>query len=73
MGQSNSYTVVAIMKQIFSEQGILRVVRSDNGPHFNGQAFQSLTKGLGAPERVLENDDAEIYSHFAIQIPEVGA
>ena len=31
-GQSNSQTVIRIMKQIFSEQGIPKAVRSDNGP-----------------------------------------
>lgn len=45
-GQSNSYTVVAIMKQIFNEQGIPKVVRSDNGPHFYGQVFQSFAQEL---------------------------
>ena len=36
-GQSNSKTIVNLTKQIFSEQGVPHVVRSDNGPHFQGQ------------------------------------
>ena len=35
-GQSNSKTVVNLTKQIFSEHGIPQIVRSDNGPHFQG-------------------------------------
>ena len=45
-GKSNSSTVVKIMKQLFSEQGIPVVVRSDNGPHFAGQAFQEFARDL---------------------------
>ena len=33
-GQSTSKTIVEITKQIFSEQGIPKIVRSDNGPHY---------------------------------------
>ena len=39
-GHSTSRTVIDIMKQIFSEHGVPRVVRSDNGPHFDAQAFK---------------------------------
>ena len=35
-GQSSSKCVVDIAKQILSEQGIPQIVRSDNGPHFQG-------------------------------------
>ena len=35
------------MKQIFSEQGIPKVVRSDNGPHYNGQAFEAFARDYG--------------------------
>ena len=35
-GHSNSKTVVALTKQIFSEHGIPEIVRSDNGAHFQG-------------------------------------
>ena len=43
-GQSNSRTVVTLMKQIFSEQGIPKVVRSGNGPQYDGQAFRYFAK-----------------------------
>ena len=46
-GQSNSHTVVKMLRQIFSEQGIPKVLRSDNGPHYSGQAFQDFTRELG--------------------------
>ena len=46
-GQSNSKTVIKIMKQIFSEQGIPKVVRSDNGPHYNSQAFEAFARDFG--------------------------
>ena len=35
-GNSTSKCVADLTKQIFSEQGIPRIVRSDNGPHFQG-------------------------------------
>jgi transposase InsO family protein len=46
-GQSNSKTVVTLMKQIFSEQGIPKVVRSDNSPQYDGQAFRDFAKEYG--------------------------
>ena len=46
-GQSNSQTVIRIMKQIFSEQGIPKVVRSDNGPNYNSQAFEAFARDYG--------------------------
>ena len=46
-GQSNSSTVVKIMRQLFSKQGIPEVVRTDNGLHFNGQTFQEFARDLG--------------------------
>ena len=45
-GQSNSHTVVKILRQIFSKQGIPKVVRSDNRPHYSGQAFQDFAREL---------------------------
>lgn len=35
---------MTLMKQIFSEQGIPKVVRSDNGPQYDGQAFRDFAK-----------------------------
>lgn len=46
-GQSNSRTVIEIMKQIFSEQGIPKIVRSDNGPHYSSANFQEFAKNYG--------------------------
>ena len=46
-GQSNNQTVIKIMKQIFSEQGIPNVVRSDNRPHYNSQAFKAFARDFG--------------------------
>ena len=45
-GQSNSHTVVKMPRQIFREQGISKVVRSDNGPHYSAQAFQDFAREL---------------------------
>ena len=39
-GQSTSKCVVDMTKQIFSEHGIPQIVRSDNGPHFQGHYHQ---------------------------------
>ena len=46
-GQSSSRTVAQMLRRIFSEQGIPKVVRSDNGPHYSGQAFQDFARELG--------------------------
>ena len=46
-GQSNSQTVIKIMKQILSEQGITKVVRSDNGLHYNSKAFEAFARDCG--------------------------
>ena len=46
-GQSSSKTIVDMTKQIFSEQGIPQIVRSDNGPHFEGQAYKEFAKQYG--------------------------
>jgi len=48
-GQSNNHTVVKMLRQIFSEQGIPQIVRSDNGLHYSGQAFQEICKTTGFP------------------------
>ena len=46
-GQSTSKAIVEITKQIFSEQGIPKIVRSDNGPHYEGQAYKDFAKEYG--------------------------
>ena len=46
-GQVNSHTVTKMLRQIFSEQGIPKVVRSDNRPQHSGQAFQDFARELG--------------------------
>ena len=43
-GQSTSKCVVDITKQIFSEHGIPQIVRSDNGPHFQGHYHRFSTE-----------------------------
>ena len=42
--QSTSKCAVAIIKQIFSEHGILLIVRSNNGPHFQGHYHRLSTE-----------------------------
>ena len=44
---SSSRTVAEMTKQIFSEQGIPSIVRSDNGPHFVGQAYREFAQEYG--------------------------
>ena len=46
-GQSNSKTIIAILKQIFSEQGIPKVVRSDNGPHYASKDYREFANEYG--------------------------
>jgi len=45
--QNNSLTVVKLLRQIFSEQGIPKVLGSRNGPHRSGQAFRDFARELG--------------------------
>ena len=45
--QSNSKTIIAILKQIFREQGIPKVARSGNGPHYASKDYREFTKGYG--------------------------
>ena len=45
-GRSTSKCVAELTKQIFSEQGIPRIVRSDNGPHFQGD-YRLFAKEYG--------------------------
>lgn len=45
-GYSNSKMVVDLTKQIFSEHGIPEIVRSDNGPHFQGH-YKSFSEEYG--------------------------
>ncbi|XP_031549328.1 uncharacterized protein K02A2.6-like [Actinia tenebrosa] len=35
------------MKQIFSEQGVPKIVRSDNGPHYSSASFHEFAKEYG--------------------------
>ena len=45
--QSTSQTVVNLMKEFFGEHGIPMTVRSDNGPHYSGQAFKQFAIDYG--------------------------
>ena len=45
-GHSTSKCVSELTKQIFSEHGIPRIVRSDNGPHFQGH-YRQFAKEYG--------------------------
>ena len=38
-GQSNANKVISLLKEIFSEHGILQVLCSDNGPHYASAQF----------------------------------
>ena len=42
-----SAAVVLQLKQIFSEQGILQIVRTDNGPQFNSKEFSEFSSVYG--------------------------
>ena len=42
----NSLTVVKLLRQIFSEQGIPKLLGSGNGQHCNGQVFQDFAREL---------------------------
>ena len=42
-GKSSSRTMANLTKDISSEQGIPKIVRSDNGPHFEGQAYKEFS------------------------------
>lgn len=46
-GESNSKTVANLTKQIFTEHGIPVNVRSDNGPHYTGNAFKQFSHEYG--------------------------
>ena len=46
-GQSTSQKVANLTKQIISEQGIPTVIRSDNGPHFSGNAYKQFVNAFG--------------------------
>lgn len=46
-GQNNSLTVVKLLRQIFSEQRIHKVLGSGNGPKCSGQAFRDFARQLG--------------------------
>jgi transposase InsO family protein len=43
-GKSSSRTIANLTKEIFSEQGVPKIVRSDNGPHFEGEAYKEFAK-----------------------------
>ena len=40
--KSTSASVISLMKQVFSEQGIPQVVRTDNSPQFSSREFSEF-------------------------------
>ena len=45
--KSTSASVISLMKQVFSEQGIPQVVRTDNGPQFSSREFSEFAATYG--------------------------
>ena len=43
-GQSTGNTVVNLTKCVFSEQGLLQVIISDNGPHYDCKSYRKFSK-----------------------------
>lgn len=46
-GQSTSQKITTLTKQIISEQGIPKIIRSDNGPHYSGNAYKQFVNAYG--------------------------
>ena len=46
-GQCTSQQVITLTKQIFSEHGVPEKVISDNGPHFDSQAYRNFAESWG--------------------------
>ena len=45
--QCSSKKIIELTKEIFSEHGIPKVVRSDNGPHYDSYAFKEFAEQYG--------------------------
>ena len=52
--QSTSQTVMNLVKEILGEHEVPMTVRSDNGPHYPGEAFKqfAIVYGLVSPKHI---------------------
>ena len=52
-GQSNTVKVISLLKEMFSEHGILEVLHSDNGPQYASAQFANFCTSLGITHDTL--------------------
>lgn len=69
----NSLTVDKLLRQIFSEQGIPKLLGSGNGPHCNGQAFRDFARELDFQHVTSTANHPRSISFIASQVISVKA